>query len=72
MRVMRGGDYFCSNFCFSQSQAIANHKHTAKSHRSRCQHRDQETHRRSRNQDDIVEKRPKQILLDGSQSLAGE
>ena len=55
------------NSCFTQPQTITYYKHAAERHRARRQHRDQETHCRRWDQDDVVEERPEQVLLDGAE-----
>ena len=54
-----------------QAQAVGNHKDAAERHRPSCQHGIEKSRGGGRNQDDIVEKRPEQVLPDGFQRLAG-
>ena len=51
----------------TQPQAVRDHKYTAESHGSGSQHGVEQAGCRSRDQDHIIEERPKQVLLDGAQ-----
>ena len=59
-------------FLSAQPQAVADHEYTAECHGTCSQHRVHKSSCSSRDQDDIIDKGPKQVLLDGTQSFSGK